>query len=38
VLTKNSELNLNDKDIFPQVCTDVFQQATIFILFEKKPA
>ena len=24
VLTKKSELNLNDKDVFPQVCIDVF--------------
>ena len=24
VLTKKSELNLNDKDVFPQVCVDVF--------------
>jgi len=24
VLTKKSKLNLNDKDVFPQVCIDVF--------------
>jgi len=24
VLTKKSELNLNNKDVFPQVCIDVF--------------
>ena len=24
VLTKTSELNLNDKDVFTQVCKDVF--------------
>jgi len=24
VLTKKSELNLDDKDIFPQVCIDIF--------------
>jgi len=24
VLTKKSELSLNDKDVFPQVCIDVF--------------
>jgi len=24
VLTKKSELNLNDRDVFPQVCIDVF--------------
>jgi len=24
VLTKKSEPNLNDKDVFPQVCIDVF--------------
>jgi len=24
VLTKKSELKLNDKDVFPQVCTDIF--------------
>ena len=24
VLTKKSKLNLNDKDVFPQVCMDVF--------------
>jgi len=23
VLTKKSELNLNDKDVFPQVCIDI---------------
>ena len=38
VLTKKSELNLNDKDVFPQVWIDVFYLATYFILFEKKPA
>jgi len=39
VLTKKSELNLNEKSVFPQVCIDVLQ-ATYFycILFEKKPA
>ena len=24
VLTEKSELNLNDKDVFPQMCIDVF--------------
>ena len=24
VLTKKPELNLNDKDVFPQVCIDLF--------------
>jgi len=24
VLTKMSKLNLNDKDVFPQICIDVF--------------
>jgi len=24
MLTKKSELSLNDKDVFPQVCIDVF--------------
>jgi len=28
--TKKSELNLNDKGVFPQVCIDVFLQATYF--------
>jgi len=27
VLTKKSEGNLNDKDVSPQICIDVFQQA-----------
>jgi len=30
VLIKKSEANLNDKDVFPQVCIDVFCQATYF--------
>jgi len=38
VLTKKSELKLTDKDVFSQVCIDVFYQPTIFILCEKKPA
>ena len=36
VLTKKSELNLNDKDVFPQVCIDVFQQATYFYTLWKE--
>jgi len=30
VLSKKSELSLNDKDVFPQVCIDVFWQGTYF--------
>ena len=35
-----SELNLNDKDVFPQACIDVFycNKPRYFILLEKKPA
>jgi len=34
-----SELNLNDLDVFPQACTDVFHcnKPRNFILHEKKP-
>ena len=32
VLTKKSELNLNDKDVQPQVCIDVLPQVRIFTL------
>jgi len=35
-----SELNLNDKDVFPQACIDVFycNKPRYFILLAKKPA
>jgi len=34
-----SELNLNDEDVFPQACIDVFyyNKPRNFILHEKKP-
>ena len=35
-LIKKSELNLNDKDVFPQVCIGVFLQATYFYTAWKK--
>ena len=35
-----SELNLNDKDVFPQACIDAFccNKPHYFILVEKRPA
>jgi len=40
VFTQISELNLKDKDVFPQACIDVFycNKPRNFILLEKKPA
>ena len=37
-LTKKSELNPNDKGVFPQVCKTYSYKPRIFILREKKPA